>query len=79
MALWRLANDPQIWNRASVRDLAAVAGMMVDKRQLLRGEPTQVIRIQDIRKLDEMAKVRHEEMERRGMLVDVTPEKEKIE
>ena len=75
MALWRLAHDPQIWNRASVKDLAAVAGMMVDKRQLLRGEPTQVIKIQDIRKLDEMAKALHEEMERRGMLIDVTPEK----
>ena len=74
MALWRLAHDPQIWNRASVKDLAAVAGMMVDKRQLLRGEPTQVIKIQDIRKLDEMAKALHEEMERRGLLVDVTPE-----
>ncbi len=75
MALWRLAHDPQIWNRASVKDLAAVAGMMVDKRQLLRGEPTQVIKIQDIRKLDEMAKALHEEIERRGMLIDVTPEK----
>ena len=75
MALWRLAHDPGIWNRASVKDLAAVAGMMVDKRQLLRGEPTQVIKIQDVRKLDEMAKALHEEMERRGMLVDVTPEK----
>ncbi len=75
MAIWRLLNDPQVWNRASARDLAAISALMIDKRQLLRGEPTQVIKIQDIRKLDEMAKVLHEEMERRGMLVDVTPEK----
>ncbi len=52
--------------------------MMVDKRQLLRGEPTQVIKIQDIRKLDEAARLLHAEMERRGLLVDVTPEKEKV-
>ena len=75
MAIWRLLNDPQVWNRASARDLAAISALMIDKRQLLRGEPTQVIKIQDIRKLDEMAKVLHDEMERRGMLVDVTPEK----
>ena len=74
MAIWRLLNDPQVWNRASARDLAAISALMIDKRQLRRGEPTQVIKIQDIRKLDEMAKVLHEEMERRGMLVDVTPE-----
>ncbi len=48
---------------------------MIDKAQLLRGEPTQIIKIQDIRELDEMAKVLHEEMERRGLLVDITPEK----
>ena len=36
------------------------------------------MRVEDFRKLDEMAKVLHDEMERRGMLVDVTPEKEKV-
>ena len=74
-ANWRLLNDPQILNRASARELASIAALAAEKRQLLRGEPTQVIRIQDIRKLDEMAKALHEEMERRGMLIDVTPEK----
>ncbi len=73
-ANWRLLNDPQILNRASARELASIAALAAEKRQLLRGEPTQVIRIQDVRKLDEMAKALHDEMERRGMLVDVTPE-----
>ncbi len=74
MAIWRLLNDPQVWNRASARDLAAISALMIDKRQLLRGEPTHVMRVEDFRKLDELGKVLHEEMERRGMLVDVTPE-----
>ncbi len=73
-AIWRLMNDPDIWNRASARDLAAISALMIDKRQLLRGEPTQIMRVEDFRKLDELGKVLHEEMERRGMLVDVTPE-----
>ncbi len=63
---------------ASVKDLAISAGVMIDKSRLLKDQATHVIKIQDIRKLDEMAKVLHEEMERRGMLVDVTPEKEKV-
>ncbi len=63
---------------ASVKDLAISAGVMIDKSRLLKDQATHVIKIQDIRKLDEMAKVMHDEMERRGMLVDVTPEKEKV-
>ncbi len=75
LALWRVRNDPALWDRASLKELASVCGQMIDKSQLLRGEPTQITRIQDIRELDEMAKVLHDEMERRGLLVDVTPEK----
>ena len=74
-ALWRLANDPALWDRASIKELSTVYGQMIEKRQLLRGEPTQITKIQDIRELDEMAKLLHEEMEKRGLLIDVTPEK----
>ena len=74
-ALWRMKNDSALWDRASLKELSTVCGQMIDKRQLLQGEPTQIIKIQDIRELDEMAKVLHDEMERRGLLVDVTPEK----
>ena len=49
---------------------------MIDKSRLLKDQATHVIKIQDVRKLDEMAELLHAEMERRGMLVDVTPEKE---
>ncbi len=61
---------------ASVKDLAISAGVMIDKSRLLKDQATHVIKIQDVRKLDEMAELLHAEMERRGMLVDVTPEKE---
>ncbi len=73
-ALWRMQNDPALWDRASLKELSTVCGQMIDKRQLLRGEPTQITKIQDIRKLDEMAALLHEEMERRGLMIDVTPE-----
>ena len=74
-ALWWIRNDPSLWGRASIKELSTVYGQMIEKRQLLRGEPTQITRIQDIRELDEMAKLLHEEMEKRGLLIDVTPEK----
>ena len=75
MALCRMRNDPVLWERASLKELSAVYAVMVDKRQLLRGQPTNIVKIQDIRELDEMAMVLHEEMERRGLIIDVTPEK----
>ena len=74
-ALWRMGNDSSLWAKASLKELASVYATMIDKRQLLRGEPTQITKIQDIRKLDEMAALLHEEMGRRGLIVDVTPEK----
>ena len=74
-ALRRLLSDPVVWNRANLKELASVFGQMIDKYQLLQGEPTQIIKIQDIRKLDEQLVLVHEEMERRGKLIDVTPEK----
>ena len=58
---------------ATLKDLMAVHKSGVEVRQLLRGEPTQIVKIGDIRKLDEMAVALHAQMERRGLLVDVTP------
>ena len=60
---------------AGVRDLAVSSGIMIDKAQLLRGEPTQITKITDMREIDEKLKAVHAEMERRGMLIDVTLEK----
>ncbi len=60
---------------AGVRDLAVSAGVMIDKARLLKGEPTNIMRVQDIKELDELGKMLNAEMKRRGLLIDVTPEK----
>ncbi len=52
-AAWQMLNNSALWPRASVRELSTVYGQMIEKRQLLRGEPTQITKIQDIRELDE--------------------------
>ena len=59
---------------ASLKDLLVGAGIAIDKAQLLQGEPTAITKFQDIRKLDEVGKLLQAEMERRGLIVDVTPE-----
>lgn len=74
-ALWHILHDKRKWDRATIRDFSAVSGLMIDKRQLLRGEPTQITKIQDIRKLDEQLEILLKELQRRGELIDVTPEK----
>ena len=68
-----LVNSTEKMAAATLKDLMAVHKSGVEVRQLLRGEPTQIVKISDIRKLDEMAVALHAEMERRGLLVDVTP------
>ena len=59
---------------ASLKDLLIGAAISIDKAQLLKGEPTAITKFQDIRKLDEVGKLLHAEMERRGLIVDVTPD-----
>ena len=59
---------------APLKDLLVSAGIAIDKAQLLKGEPTQITRLEDIRKLDQVGKLLQAEMERRGLIVDVTPE-----
>ncbi len=72
--LWHLNNNPEIIANASFRDLSSMLGMSIEKRQLLKGEPTAITRFQDIRKLDEVAEMLNSELKRRGKLIDVTPE-----
>ena len=60
--------------QASARDLTVNIGILTDKRQLLRGEPTVITRPEDVKKLDEVGRLLLAEMERRGELIDITPE-----
>ena len=68
-----LVNSTEKLAAAPLKDLMAAHKSGIEVRQLLRGEPTQIVKISDIRALDEQAKALHAEMERRGLLVDVTP------
>ena len=72
--LWYLANNPEVWTRSSGKDLASIFGTLIDKSQLLRGEPTAITRLEDVKKLDELAVMLDKEMRRRGKVIDVTPE-----
>ena len=68
-----LVNSTEKMAAASLKDLMSVHKSGVEVRQLLRGEPTQIISIKEVRALDEQAKAIYAEMERRGLMVDVTP------
>ncbi len=72
--VWHLGHNPEALARSSSRDVATIIGILTDKSQLLRGEPTQITRLQDIKTLDEVGKMLQDEMERRGKIIDVTPE-----
>jgi hypothetical protein len=72
--LWHLNHNPEIIATASFRDLSSMLGMSIEKRQLLKGEPTAITRFQDIRKLDEVAEMLNSELKRRGKLIDVVAE-----
>ena len=60
-------------DRADLKAKAISAAIMIDKRQILRGEPTTIIQIEDRRKLHELLPLLKQEMERRSLEIDVTP------
>lgn len=61
------------FNTATLRDKATAFGILIDKRQLLSGEPTQVISVQERQSLSDLIPALAEEFERRNMTVDLTP------
>lgn len=65
--------DPYVMAAASAKDIAIIVGIMVEKRQLLAGEPTAILSVEDRRSLNELAAVIHKEIKRREMVIDVTP------
>ena len=66
--------DDYAMGAATLNQLCVATGILVDKSLLLQGEPTAIMRFQDIRDLEEVGKLLMAEMERRGKLIDVTPE-----
>jgi|SRR5579864_533887 len=62
--------DDKVLAEASARDLGLVAGILAEKRQLLMGEPTQIISDGDRKKLHELLPAFIAEAKRRGVTVD---------
>ena len=58
---------------ATARDVATIIGILTDKRQIMKGEPTEILQYQDMRKLDEFLVQAVAELKRRGEVIDVTP------
>ena len=57
--------------KSSAKDLAVIAGIMLEKRALLRGEPTQILSIDDRSNMNELLPALLKEASKRGMFVDV--------
>lgn len=70
--------DDYIMGEASFRDLAMGTAQLIEKRQLLKGEPTQIISVDERRTLNELVPLLVREAQRRGITIegesrDVTP------
>ncbi len=65
--------DDHTLSKMDGRNLMVAAGILTDKRQLLRGEPTAITKFQDMRKMDEILEEVGKELKRRGKIIDVTP------
>jgi hypothetical protein len=59
--------------KASLKDKAIAFGILTEKRQLLAGEPTQIVSFEERRKIPEMLLALSAELQRRGRTIDVTP------
>ncbi len=68
--------DDHTLAQMSGRDLLVGAGILIDKRQLLRGEPTAITKFLDMRNMDQVMEMFRKEAARRDRLaaIDVTPE-----
>lgn len=62
--------DDKVMAEASARDLGLMAGVLIEKRQLLKGEPTQIISNDDRKKLHELMPALIAEGRRRAITVE---------
>ncbi len=70
--------DDLALSSASAKDLAIVIGILLEKRQLLRGEPTHIISMEERKSVDELAQMMLKEASRRGMFIDMTAEEVRV-
>ncbi len=68
--------DDQTLAKMGGRDLMVALGILIDKRQLLRGEPTAITKFLDMRNMEEVMEMFRKEAARRERLapVDAAPE-----
>ncbi len=59
--------EPEEWDSISVKERAITAGICIDKRAVLRSEPTAIVEIRDHRRLDEVGRALLQELQRRGI------------
>lgn len=62
--------DDKVMAEASARDIMLGLGVLIEKRNLLRGEPTQIISDHERKKLHELLPALIAESQRRGITVD---------
>ena len=65
--------DDEKWEKAEIRDLGVVMGILMDKRQLLQGEPTSIISVELRRRLIDSIPLIVEEARRRGEEIEYNP------
>ena len=65
-------------DRASLKDKAIAAGIYVDKRQLLSGQPTAILSWEERDHRDKLWDAVLREAQRRGYIVDVNPDTGKV-
>lgn len=70
----RGVSDADIAN-ATLAQKAVATGIFLEKRQLLMGEPTQIIRTEERVQLNVLVAAVVQEAARRGLAIDATPEK----
>lgn len=69
---WRVLTylDDYALAAAGAKDLAITAGILIDKAQLIKGQPTQILSHADREKIDELAPRVLAECRRRGITIE---------
>ncbi len=62
--------DTDLINNSALREIAVAVGVLVEKRQLLRGEPTQIMTLEERKSMKELTPALISEMEKRSLTVD---------
>ena len=65
--------DDFTFANASLKELGIYFGIMVDKGQLLRGQPTQILSVEERKNITQLIPALLKEAQRRGITIDAEP------